>query len=203
MGARARGFGPKDAQARQLAREEGRHEARRQGHPDDARDASRSREERDRDRPERDPEIAAHGKHAHSGRAALAGRVVRVARALGVEGGDARARKEDRGDRRAVARHDAREREAAARGEDREGDEERQGPAVGEVPEGRLDERREQRRGEDDAPRRRVREAALGDEKRQQRRHGALVHVVDDVAGGEPAEGAAVCRAARHEFAQW
>ena len=37
---------------------------------------------------------------------------------------------------------------------------------------------------------------ALGDEERQQGRHGPLVHVVDDVPGGKPGEGASVGGAA-------
>ncbi len=191
-GADGLGGGPERREQRKLAGEERGGERRGHGHPDDSPDAARRREKRDDGGPHRDAEVPSHGEDAHSRRAARAGRVVRVAHGLRVEGRDARPGDEDGGRRERVRRRERGGPDPGAREEDSERHEERKGAAVGGRAEERLEDGRDRGRREDEAARGGVREAALGDEERQQRRHGALVGVVHRVRRGEPGEGPAV-----------
>ena len=141
---------------------------------------------------EREAGVAADREEAHAGAAARARRVVGVARALRVEGGDAEAADPDGDGGEAEVRRHPREPDPDRRERDAEGHQPGEREAVRDRAERGLDDRGPDRDEQQQSADRGIRIAALGDQERDQGGNGALTEICDRVAGRESGQATAV-----------
>ena len=193
-GVRRGGRRPEALDVAQVGPQEPGRRERHAGHERRAVQADDADDGRRQDRPERPAAEPADGEHAHAGALAPAGSrdVAREAHRLGVVHRDPDRRDDERAAGREVVVELPRERDAGGGEDGADRHHPARADAVGERAEQRLQERRADAREQQQRAGRGVAVAALRDEERQQRGHGALRQVDAQVAEREHPQSAAV-----------
>ena len=177
------------ARARELNGQESRHEGEGDGQKRGAPKAPRRDDDGRHDRPQGDSRLAPHGKDAHGRGLPVAGVVVDEPRPLGVEGRNADAAQDDHRDGKPVIGQQGAEGHSEAGHADPRGDEPGLRQPVGVEAEEGLDDGGGDAQGSNEPGGGRVAQTVFGDQKGQQRRHGPMVEVREQVAQrGQPDE---------------